>query len=153
MTHKHTVNCYARNATGPLAYTPCREDGADRNLQNLKEVDFNAGLGLRGLRLVCNNAQRENTEMESRAYTKATEAFDKMHEAHSTVEKAKSAVKDAVDKAVAFRNALTDLPYTEDKQWAVQLVELRHALANDASKTIASLLTISIALDKVEVIK
>lgn len=51
--HQHTVDCYAKNATGVLAYTPCREDGLDRNARNLNLVDFEAGLGLRGLTLIC----------------------------------------------------------------------------------------------------
>jgi len=38
--HVHTIDCYASNDLGPLAYTPCRTDGLDRNLRNLKEVDF-----------------------------------------------------------------------------------------------------------------
>lgn len=49
--HEHTIDCYARNATGPLAYTLCRADGLDRNLLNLKPIDFHPNQ--KGLRLVC----------------------------------------------------------------------------------------------------
>ena len=51
--HKHTIECYAKNAAGPLAYTPCRPDGLDRNLKNLKVIDFKEGTGLKGLTLIC----------------------------------------------------------------------------------------------------
>lgn len=49
--HRHTIQCYAYNATGPLAYTPCRADGLDHNLKNLKEVDFHHGC--KGITLMC----------------------------------------------------------------------------------------------------
>jgi len=49
--HWHTIECYARNAIGPLAYTPCRADGLDRNLKNLKKVDFHHDC--KGLTLTC----------------------------------------------------------------------------------------------------
>lgn len=52
MKHRHTVDCYARNATGALAYTPCREDGLDKNLKNLNPADFEEG-HRQGLTLVC----------------------------------------------------------------------------------------------------
>lgn len=53
MKHLHGIDCYAKNARGPLAYTPCRQDGLDRNLTNLKAVDFEAGQGRGGLTLIC----------------------------------------------------------------------------------------------------
>lgn len=57
--HQHTADCYARNASGPLAYTPCRADGLDRNLTNMNSVDFeaqqrvNGDTPVRGLTLIC----------------------------------------------------------------------------------------------------
>lgn len=55
--HRHTAECYASNATGPLAYTPCREDGLDRNLINMKRVDFEESQRahdvVKGLTLIC----------------------------------------------------------------------------------------------------
>jgi hypothetical protein len=60
--HKHGIACYARNASGPLAYTPCREDGLDRHLTNLNEADFKAGTGLRGLTLVCTLVEGQDEE-------------------------------------------------------------------------------------------
>ncbi len=51
MRHKHSIGCYASNFRGPLAYTPCREDGLDRNLTNLKIVDFSHTCP--GLTLIC----------------------------------------------------------------------------------------------------
>lgn len=58
MKHEHTAECYASNASGPLAYTPCREDGLDRNLHNMRPMDLTAaqlrndGVA-RGLTLIC----------------------------------------------------------------------------------------------------
>lgn len=57
--HRHQIDCYAVNASGPLAYTPCRKDGLDRNLQNMQRVDYEALQRVRptecvrGLTLVC----------------------------------------------------------------------------------------------------
>jgi hypothetical protein len=50
--HEHSIDCFARTADGqPLAYTPCRADGLDRNLVNLKTVDFYPEC--KGLTLIC----------------------------------------------------------------------------------------------------
>lgn len=50
--HSHGIDCYAKTPDGrPLAYTPCRVDGADRNLRNLNQADFRPGA--KGLTLVC----------------------------------------------------------------------------------------------------
>lgn len=57
-THHHGIECYARNATGPLAYTPCREDGLDRNLRNLKRVDFGER-ARKGLTLICDKKENK----------------------------------------------------------------------------------------------
>jgi hypothetical protein len=53
--HKHTIDCYATNATGVLAYTPCRNDGLDANLANLNPADFRSSVVScnPGLTLLC----------------------------------------------------------------------------------------------------
>lgn len=55
--HRHTAECYASNVFGPLAYTPCRDDGHDRNLTNMKRVDYDemqrAHDIVKGLTLIC----------------------------------------------------------------------------------------------------
>jgi hypothetical protein len=38
--HEHTAACFAANASGPLAYTPCRADKRDRNLLNMNSADL-----------------------------------------------------------------------------------------------------------------
>jgi hypothetical protein len=57
LKHRHTIACYASNETGPLAYTPCRADGLDRNLRNLNPVDFwtdqTGHYPHKGLTLIC----------------------------------------------------------------------------------------------------
>ena len=53
--HIHTKECYLCDNQG-LVYTPCRADGLDRNLRHLKDVDFYAGFGRKGLTLICTEA-------------------------------------------------------------------------------------------------
>lgn len=48
-------------------------------------------------------------------FKQATDAFDKMHDAHSKLENAKLAVREASDAVDDFRRALKALPFTEDK--------------------------------------
>jgi hypothetical protein len=42
-----------------LAYTPCREDGLDRNLRFLPRVDYKSGVGHQGLVIPCSYPQCE----------------------------------------------------------------------------------------------
>lgn len=51
--HVHLVGCYKPGSRqGTRAYTPVREDGLDRNLRDMKDVDFTRE-SARGLTLIC----------------------------------------------------------------------------------------------------
>lgn len=74
--HIHNIDCYATNEGGKLAYTPCRKDGLDRNLRNVKMVDYEAcvrvhGHPVMGLTLVCEYPDVVNTGDEATGWIRA----------------------------------------------------------------------------------
>jgi hypothetical protein len=53
--HVHTADCFLKRNGRPV-YTPCREDGLDRNLREMNLVDFETRLRTRnynGLTFTC----------------------------------------------------------------------------------------------------
>lgn len=56
MAHQHTVHCYAPGEYSETrAYRPIRADGLDRNLRNMKDIDFRPAV-IPALTLVCQEA-------------------------------------------------------------------------------------------------
>ncbi len=91
--HEHTSDCYEKwPHGGGLKYTPCREDGLDKNLHEMRTIDFEslqrAQDVVRGLTLTC----KEDVAMNRTKAIQACVESQKMAHAATSLRNSANAV-------------------------------------------------------------